>query len=161
MNSEQEKFCKSFCNKVPGFYKSNSRHAEGVVKKHQKYFAKPVPKPKVLVLRHARRVRGQKKPNSTWGRPKGPLIGTKRTQLKSRLHPIIVLFKQLCSQEKCDPLQLLSLLGKAIFLDPNGGHFDYALGKFFQEILKGRFVIITFLKSKFYPYIPTISRDIF
>ena len=139
MNSEQETFCKSVYNKVPGFHKSATRNVKDVIRNHPKYFAKTVPKPKVLVPRHGHRVRGQKNPNSTtWGRPKGPLAETKRTQFKSRIKPIKDLFLKTCSEEKCDPLLLLSFLARAIFLDPNGGHFDYKIGKFFQEITKGK-----------------------
>ena len=142
MNPEQDKFCKSISNKVPGYHKATSSHIENTIKNHKTYFDKKVPKPKVLVPRHGpkSRVRGPKNPNSTWGRPKGPLAETKRTQFKSRIKPIKDLFLKTCSEEKCDPLLLLSFLARAIFLDPNGGHFDYKIGKFFQEITKGKLV---------------------
>ena len=140
LNPEQEKCCKSISDKVPVFYKATSSHIDNAIKKHKKYFDKKVPKPKVLVRRHGCRVRGPKNPNSTWGRPKGPLPEAKRTQLKSRLRPITALFKKICSEEKCDPLPLLALIARAIFMDPNGGHFDYKIGKFFQEIVKGKLV---------------------
>ena len=142
LNPEQEKFCKSISNKVPGFHKATSSNTERTITRHKQYFDKKVPKPKVLVSRHGpkSRVRGPKNPNSTWGRPKGPLPEAKRTQLKSRLRPITAKFKKICSEEKCDPLPLLALIGRAIFMDPNGGHFDYKIGKFFQEIVKGKLV---------------------
>ena len=138
MNSEQENFCTSVYNKVPGFHKSAGRDVKLAIRNHQKYFAKTVPKPKVLVRRSGCQVGGKKK--STWVKPKGPLAETKRTQFKARLKPLKALFLELCSQEKCDPLLLLSFLARGIFLDPNGGHFDYKIGKFFQEITKGKLV---------------------
>ena len=142
MNPEQENFCKSISNKVPGYHKATSSHIENTIKNHKTYFDKKIPKPKALVPRHGpkSRVRGPKNPNSTWGRPKGPLPEAKRTQLKSRLRPITALFKKICSEEKCDPLPLLALMARAIFMDPNGGHFNYKIGKFFQEIVKGKLV---------------------
>ena len=143
MNSEQEKFCTSIYNKVPGIHKSAARNVKDAIRNHQKYFEKTVPKPKVLARRPGFRIRGQKNPNSTWGRPKGPLAETKRTQFKSRIKPLKAQFMELCSQEKCDPLLLLSFLARSIFLDPNGGHFDYKIGKFFQEITKGNLVPLT------------------
>ena len=83
LNTEQETFCKSVFNKVPGFYKSSARNVKDVLRNHQKYFAKTVPKPKVLVPRHGHRVKGQKNPNSKWVKPKGPLAETKRTPFKA------------------------------------------------------------------------------
>ena len=136
----QENFCKNFYNKVPGFYKASSWHEDRMFKKHKTYFDKKVPKPKVLALRTGR-FRGPKNPKTVWGAPIKPLGELKKAQLRVRSRPIIANFKEVCKKEKCEPLLLLSIICRAIFMDPNGGHFDYKVGKFFQEIIKGRLFI--------------------
>ena len=65
------------------------------------------------------------------------LTDAKRSQLKSRLKPIVEQFKQIAKDEMVDIIDLLALIVRSVFLDANGEHFDKSIGQFFQSHLSG------------------------
>ncbi len=75
--------------------------------------------------------------NSTPRNKRVPLTKAKRSQLKSRLGPIIKQFKQIAEEELVNILDLIALIGRSVFLDANGPHFNKTIGQFFQSIILG------------------------
>ena len=76
-------------------------------------------------------------PSSTPRTKRVPLTEAKRSQLKSRLRPIVEQFKQIAKDELVEMIDLLALIGRSVFLDANSEHFNKPIGQFFQSHLSG------------------------
>ena len=59
--------------------------------------------------------------------------------MKTRLASIVQQFLKTCEEELVSAIDLLALIGRSIFLNANGAHFNKEIGKFFQSILKGNY----------------------
>ena len=68
-----------------------------------------------------------------------PLTQAKRSQLKTRLRPIVEQFKQIAKDELVEIIDLLALISRSVFLDANSQHFNKNIGQFFQSHLSGNF----------------------
>ena len=69
-----------------------------------------------------------------------PLTQAKRSQLKSRLGPIVENFKKIAEEELVDVIDLIALIGHSVFLNANDPHFNKQIGQFFQSYLLGKYV---------------------
>ena len=69
-----------------------------------------------------------------------PLTEAKRSQLKSRLKPIVKQFKKIAKVEMVEIIDLMALIGRSVFLDANGEQFDKTIGQFFQSHLSGTYL---------------------
>ena len=67
-----------------------------------------------------------------------PLTDAKRSHLKYRLKPIVEQFKQIAKDELVEVIDLLALIGRSVFLDADGEHFNKPIGQFFQSHLSGK-----------------------
>ena len=83
------------------------------------------------------------------GAPKKPLWsneegeGVKRTQLKERVRSIKQKVLNICEEEKVeDPMAILALVARSLFLDTNGKYFEPIKGRFFKEYLQGKYTRI-------------------
>ena len=68
-----------------------------------------------------------------------PLTQAKRSQLKSRLNPIVKNFKKIAEEELVDVIDLIALIGRSVFLNANDSHFNKQIGQFFQSYLQGKY----------------------
>ena len=141
LDKEQIRFANHYGSKVGQFWVQATRKADKMFGQHPDFFDKTLPAKTTA----AKIIRGPKNPDTTLGPPKKSLYGpegVKRTQLLGRLRPIKKDFLDVCEEEKVDdPMALLALLGKSLFLDTNGKYFDPVKGKFFQSYLKGNYTV--------------------
>ena len=67
-----------------------------------------------------------------------PLTEVKRTQMKTRLKPILEHLTEIGKIEKIEFNQLLALLGRTYYWNNHSENYDYELGLQYQQIFNGK-----------------------
>ena len=58
--------------------------------------------------------------------------------MRDCLKPIITKLENICTEEKISMSLLLGLVGRSYYFNNHSDHYDYSLGKMFQQIYNGK-----------------------
>lgn len=131
LTSEQEAFARNYGNSVGKLWVKARGIENDMFNKHKDFFSNLLPKPTT----QGKHVSKSKIRNPTG--PRIPLTQAKRSQMQARTHTRVENVLEICKEEKIGVMDYLAIMGRSIFLNPNGENFDKTKGQFFQSYLKG------------------------